>query len=743
MILFIEDWAKYPTAMPDYDTTNRSFVELAALYKSMGIENHLFHLALVNQQLKGVDPFSTELSQAQELMIAIECHINPWYYFREIARVPAQGGDGADQLQGNRGNIALYWCFFNHATTFLIQIRQTGKSLAVSELVTYLLNIRCKDTDINLLTKDETLRQNDVKRLKDIEAELPAYLKQRTRSDTSNTQEIGIKSRNNRYLTHVPQGSLKAANNQGRGLSSPILLVDEGPFQRYIGTSLPAAFAAATALREKAAKAGEPYGNILTTTAGKKDDPDGAFIYNILQMAFPWTEKLFDCKNWDDFKAMVCNNSGFDEIPYINITLNHLQVGKDDAWLKRTLQNTPGITPEAADRDFFNRWTSGSQSSPLSVELLEALRKGERDPSYIEIGKINNYVTRWYIPEHEINHRMANGHYVMSLDTSDAAGGDEISLHIKDSRTGEVIAAGNYNETNIIKFSEWIATWFERFPNFTAIIERRSTGAAVIDNLLLLLPSMGIDPFKRIYNRIVQESDANPERFKEIQIPLGRRPPEIYVKHKKAFGFSTSGSGLYARNELYSTTLQNAAKQVGGFVKDKKTINQITSLEIRNGRVDHAEGGHDDMVIAWLLGHWLITQGRNLTFYGFDRTNILSAIRTAKELSPADAFMAQRQKQLKQEVDELVEKLSNEKDDLIVYKIEHRLKHLNSQLSFEEQELFSIEELIKKTKDQKRENIAKRAATHYGFGVPQNQHDRYQQQIRAAYSYRDPNYFRL
>jgi hypothetical protein len=103
MILFQEDW-RTQNAVPDFDTSNRSFVELAAIYKKMGVKNFAFILALHDQSLKGIDPFSENLTKDQQARIALECRTNPWYFFREVARVPG-GGDGV-KLRANRANVA-------------------------------------------------------------------------------------------------------------------------------------------------------------------------------------------------------------------------------------------------------------------------------------------------------------------------------------------------------------------------------------------------------------------------------------------------------------------------------------------------------------------------------------------------------------------------------------------------------------------------------------------------------------
>jgi hypothetical protein len=701
MILFQKDWSLFPTAIIDTETTNRSFVRQAMVYKQMGVKNNAFILALVNPDLQGVDPFSKNLTPHQEFLIALECKINPWYFFREIARVPSSGSLTATPLEANRGNIALFWLFFNHITLFLIQIRQTGKSLSVNTLATYLINVRCVNTQINLLTKDDNLRSDNIQRLKDIDSELPHYLKQRTKRDANNTEEITIGSLGNSFKAHVPQKSPKAALNVGRGLTSPIFLIDEGPFQSNIGISMPAALAAGTAARDIARVNGDPYGTILTTTAGKKDDRDGKEIYTRLSQSAEYSERFFDCHDTTELEAMIVSNCPGGKLR-VNCTFNHKQLGKSDQWLRKAIDETENNDPESIDRDFFNVWTSGTMTSPLTVKVLEEMRKSEQEESYISIDPPYAYLTKWFIDEADIEKRMASGHYVMGMDTSDASGGDDISLFITDVSTAETIAAGTYNETNLITFAQWLCTWFTRFENLTLIIERKSSGVAIIDYLLWMLPSLGIDPFKRIFNTVVNDHKENPERFKEINVPMGRRNKDVYVIYKKNFGFATAGSGMASRSDLYSNTLQLAAKKAGDKIKHKLTINQVTSLVTINGRVDHMPGENDDMVIAWLLCFWLITLGKNLTFYGIDSRNIFSEV-DRKEIKTAQEYMVnQEQQEIRQKIEGLYEEIDKEQDSFVIQKLEHTLRMLNRQLVLEDGEIFSVDELINSLREKKR-----------------------------------------
>ena len=733
MILFSEDWKSFPSAIVDVETTNKSFLRLSALYREMGIQNHAFILALCNPELQGVDPFDeANLSFEQKLMIAYECKINPWYFFREILKAPAQAGGDAVRFEANRGNIALIWSFFNHITIILIQIRQTGKSFSTDGLMTYLLNIRCSFTEINLLTKDDTLRAANIKRLKDIDIELPSYLRQRTKADINNTEELTVKALNNRYRGHLPQKSPKMAYNVGRGLTSPIFQIDEGPFQPNIAISLPSALAAGTAARDRAAQNGEPYGTILTTTAGKKDDRDGKYVYNFVSEAAEWTERFFDCLDIHALETLIRRNSRTGKLR-INATFNHIQLGKDDKWLKKAIEDS-GAIGEDADRDFFNVWTSGTLSSPLPINLLEIIRKSQIPEKFTRISKTGGYITKWYIEEDLVEDYLLNNKLVMALDTSDASGGDDISLQLHDIRTFETIATGTFNETNLIVFAEWLCWWLITYENITMTIERKSSGVAILDYLLLMLPAKGIDPFKRLFNRIVNDYEEHPDRWREIQVPLGRRPSDIYTRYKKTFGFATSGSGITSRSELYSTTLQSAAKNVGDRVRDLTTINQITGLINLNGRVDHQPGEHDDMVIGWLLNYWLLTQGKNLSFYGIETGQILSFLSSSKVKTEREYYDYIEQQNIRLQMEDIYKALQSEQDQWIIQNLERELKNLNMKLVLEDNEKFSIEDLIASLREERRRNRPSVTNT-------DNNDSFYNNTTIHAIEYRDPRKF--
>lgn len=697
MILYEADWQRYPTAIIDYNTTNESFLRMAALYKKMGVKNHAFMLALTQPELQGLDPHSPDLTLDQKVMIGTECKRNPWYYFREVVRIPPVAGPTPIQFKANRGNMSMIWLFLCCIDLALIQPRQTGKSVSTDTVMVWLIYIGAGNTKINMITKDDTLRRANVERLKKIRDLLPKWLVPIRKDDSDNQYELTCKELFNTYTSGVSQNSESTANNLGRGLTAPITHIDEGPFINFIGTTLPAALASGTQARKEAEMYGRPYGNIFTTTAGKKDDRDGRFMYDMIHDAAVWQEAFLDAYHRNDLTDLIRKNMSGKKV-MVNCTFSHRQLGLSDEWLYEAMANAKS-TGEAADRDFLNVWTSGTQSSPLSTKLNEAIKRSEMEPLHLDISK-EGYITRWYIPEDQIQERMATGQFVLGQDTSEAVGRDSIGFVLTDARDLSVVAAGTYNETNLIVFGHFIADFLIRYPSVTYIVEAKSSGRAIIDVLLQKLPAAGIDPFKRIYNTIVDRHMENPEEYREINTDLSRRPYNFYDRYRRHFGFMTTG---YSRGELYSTVLQNAAKKAAHLVRDKVLSTEIRGLVVKKGRIDHAASGHDDMVISWLLSHWLLTQSRNLQHYGL--TEALSDVADSSTgeitVSPEERYERQQQKQVMAEIEKTYEELRESSDMFVVAKLEHKLKALNARLKVDDSNVISIDALIRKASEER------------------------------------------
>lgn len=705
MILFRQEWELYPDAIVDTSTKNASFMHYAGLLKTMGVQNHLWPLQLHNREIQGLDPRDYKnLTLVQMGLITKECKDNYWYFIREVMIIPGSDDIEMVQFKANRGVMAMYWLYFNHIIPFIVMIRQTGKSFGMDTLDIWHLNIRLFFSNISLVTKDETLRSSNMKRLKDIEETLPFYLKMRGSKDPANSEEMRVSKLKNVLRAHLANKSEKIAMGLGRGLTDQITRFDELAYLYNIAISLPAALAAGIAARDRARRRGDPYGTILATTAGKKDDRDGSYAFNMMMDSAPWSEQLMDSADEEELQKIVEGMSRSKDRMVI-ASFIHSQLGYSDNWLRNAIRESKA-KGEDAERDFGNVWTSGSLASPLTAELSSVVRKSEIREPYIEIDYEYGYPFRWYVPEFSLNKEMLDRWSIISLDSSDAVGNDDIGVVVSDVMTGGTLGAADFNEINLFEFSKWLANFMIKFPKTILVPEARSSARSIVDYVCIRLIQAGIDPFKRIYNTVVQYANEKPNDFQQIQNNRGLNP-ETVLRFKKTFGFATSGDGTTSRTLLYGRTLKSWATYSGRMAHDSRLINQVLSLIIRNSRVDHPAGGHDDLCVATLLGHWFLTQGKNLHHYGIPTGQVLSSIDSGKKFETEEGrykhFVDQR---IRLEVKRLGEEMQKEPDDFIYARMLNRVKSLSGALLNEEGKAFSLSEFLEQVEQ-------KRASQHF------------------------------
>ena len=126
MISLARRIAKIKGKFYDTQTPNKSFLKVSTDLKKVGIDNFYFMLEIKDISLINVDPFQcdpktgkTTLTKDQISRIMIECTKNPWYYLREICRVPESGVKNGVSYRANRGNIAQTWCVLNGIDSWL------------------------------------------------------------------------------------------------------------------------------------------------------------------------------------------------------------------------------------------------------------------------------------------------------------------------------------------------------------------------------------------------------------------------------------------------------------------------------------------------------------------------------------------------------------------------------------------------------------------------------------------------
>ena len=701
MLLFNEDWAKYPTAIRDYNTSNHSFLRLARLYHEMGIKNSTFLLALFQPELSGVDPHDPNLTDEVKVKMLTECQWNPWYFYREVLKIP-QGGGVVIPFNAHRGNIAMIWSFYNHIDFANIQPRQTGKSVGGNSIYSCELTTQ-NATKINLITKDDKLRTQNVRNIKSLIETLPAWFAPRTKEDSNNQEEVTVAVRRfgaefSRLKTHLARADKKAANNVCRGDSAPILGIDEGAFCVNIQISAPAALGTGISDRQSAKLLGRSYGNLYTTTAGSLDEPEGRYMFELIKGGAIWSEAFLDAINIEHLYTLVETNCSGGKL-LINGTFSYKQLGFNDQWMREAMANVMPATPEQIDKDLFNVWRSGKASNPIHIDILKAIAASERDPAHSEITTYGNIV-RWYITPEEIATAVnSDDKWILGLDTSNAIDRDAIAGVIISAKYGDTIGAFTCNQSNLVTFATGFLSWFMmKYSNVIIIPENKSSGQGMIDALMLSLPAHNQDPFTRIFNYYVHESDGKyKDEFKDI-VKTRYKDEGWYNGKRGKFGFMTDGS---KRAELYGIVLQTSAKDNRNKIYDRILSNEIKGLSAKNNRIDHAAGSHDDHVIAWLLAQWLRLQGKHLDYYGIKE--IALGYERDEVTTPEQLMERNYNASLKIKMNRMIEQLKREDDVYRIVLLESNIKAISNELSSSEGAIGSIDELLKKIKQDKEE----------------------------------------
>lgn len=700
MILFKNDWDYYPTAIVDDSTKNISWLKYAHLLEKIGVSNYYFPLALIDPTLKGVDPFSPDLTLDQGKRIILECKNNVWYFLREVVRVPAKASPFPSMYSANRGNVGLFFLALNDIDVGITQIRQTGKTLGCNILLTYIATCIAQNSTIQLMTRSGKLRGENVAALKEIRKLLPSYVGNISKKDSDNTEGVTYVNMGNKLLTALPQSDPEAAISAGRGFTSPIIMIDEPVFCTNIHYSYPAMMSSSNAASDEARRANMPTFKLFPCTAGDLGREEGRFMYDIYHSVCRWKEHFFDATNKEELQEIIRNGSRKRRL-MCYIEFNHRQLGYSDEWLYEKIVESAGSVDDV-NKDYFNQWSSGSGKNPLDPQIREAISKSSMEPVWVERGS-NNYIINWYISKTEVDRAVNTGvKFIIGMDTSEGIGNDNMTMIFIHEHTLETVASCCIGSAiSTIKYCDFVCKTMLKYPNTVLIPERRSTGIVVIDHLLIQLPTHGIDPFTRIYNKVVSGGEDVPATIREIYTkPLNRRHITEHEKCKAYFGFTTSSSGINSRRSLYELTFPRISNYAADSVRDPELISELMSLIVdERGRIDHAASGHDDNVIAWLLAGWLLCFGRNLSTYGIHSPLINAKSHTERHTenkeSKKETYERKQQENIKYQLATLLSQLSESEGDIQAIFIEKRIRKLKEHISQEYKLPLSVDELIR------------------------------------------------
>jgi hypothetical protein len=613
----------------DLGTYNKSFLQVAQDLKTLGLKNWYFMLEIYDYSLVNIDPYALDsnghasLSQDQVTRIMTECMRNPWYYLRELCRIPDPGGTAVPYI-ANRGNIAQAWCIFHGLDSWLCLPRQQGKTQSAIAAQAWMYSFGTSQSQFIFINKSGDDSKTNLRRLREQIKFLPEYLRFESFVDedgkvtkaTQNATLIRHPVNGNSIITRSKATSYDMALSLARGLTAPIQHFDEAEFTNFIKTIVSNSVSTYETAASRAKANGAMYGRIFTCTPGDLDSKPGQEAQEILDKTAKWTEKLYDMTAEEI--QMYLNSQGKDCNKILYIEYSYSQIGKTEAWL-RDISAKIGDTL-VVRREILLQRLHGSSLSPFDQEDIEYI---------VEIGK--KPIDELWIMEYykfdvykKLNPRTP---YIIGVDCSTGTNGDNNAITILNPYTLEPDAefeCSYIGETLFERLLTMLVT--EILPRGVLCIERNSVGDSIIDHLM-----NGPARDRLYFDKAKDLVENNSTAMGTIESVLKRQ-----ASIKSYYGVYTSPK---SRDDMVAILARHVNEYKDKFVT-KNIIRDLSRLvRTSSGKIEAGPGFHDDSIMSYLIALYVYYHGNNLAVFGIikgiqEDTEKNKGLKRADEIDP-------------------------------------------------------------------------------------------------------------
>lgn len=586
-----------------HSTSNKSFIDMAMYLKDRGIKHYEFMLLLLDPDLAGVDPYDPRLSTTMKMKILRECLYNPWYFIREVVRIPQAGKSGGIPFILHRGNLAMLFCLMLNLNTMCILPRQTGKTYCAVVWYLYLFNFGTNSSEISFLNKKFDDSKNNLARIKDTRELLPSYLRMDQMFAPDGTK---LKGRNSvESMTHPVNHNIirtvasardkTSAASLMRGRTTSIIYIDEYAFIKHnkiiYMNMVPAWNTAANNARQNH----KPYGMLITTTPGMLATEEGQYCYEAMGNATKFNEGWYNL-TYNEIMEIVNTN---ERSTFVYIEYSYQQLGYSEAWFRDLCRNME-LDWDAIRREVLLEWSPSVENSPFRKEDLDTIRNLLRAPigSFMVFNKYPILVFERMDPRHVP---------LIGVDVSGGYQRDSSAITIVDSWTTKVTAEFNCNWIPTLDLAAVILELVSKYmPNAVVNIERNGGfGATVIAKLLTTPIKRNL--FFSIKDKVVEERIGGGQSF-------------VRKQKTKVFGSDST----HQEREKLMDILRNRVDYHKDKIVSKTIYDELCGLEYKkNGRIEHSSNTHDDQVFSWLWALYIIYEGGELMqTWGIERHEI-------------------------------------------------------------------------------------------------------------------------
>lgn len=580
----------------DFNTRNSSFIAMASLLRRKGIENWGFFLKLYDEDLVGIDPYSDEVLSSPTLQwkIVMECKKNLWYFIREVMRIPAPGEPMMFKL--HRGNLALLWACVNNIPVYEILPRQHGKTWAVISYALWVFNYASDFTNMLFMNKSLGDSQLNLKRLKDARALLPIYMrmdKEQTLKGEMKESKGNINSlkntMNNEITVKASARNPIAADELGRGMTVAWVWIDELAFVQFNRIIYAAMAPAWSKAAEISIAKNRPVGKILTTTPSDLSTDMGEFAYDIKDKAAIFDESLYD-KDPDELSTWMDKNS---QNGYLYIEYNYQQLGNSNKWFENQCKDLLYDWTKIR-REILLQWNNAATNSPFDENDLRDLRSKLIHPIENESIVINKY--------YKLNvyrHLEPAKKYIITTDPAKGKGGnaDRTAITVIDAHTKECCAIFKSNTIQYKETFRFLYTLVNNYiPNSVLVVENN------IDTLIEYILNSSLRHL--LYYE-----------FNKTTIKDKRKKGKLVNKSNDniIYGITTTSNNRPKYFDILFEMVRNEQE----LINCEELVEEIELLEYKSEtRIEATSGKHDDVIMSYLMGLFILMHGNNRPRFG-------------------------------------------------------------------------------------------------------------------------------
>lgn len=599
----------------DLDTNNEHFFAfsmfLEKFKKTMNIPdlNPYVPLILFDRALIHVDTNSA-LTPIMQTRVAMECEKNPFFYFRECARVFDKTKGLYVRYQMSIATYTYLWLYCQCINTYNERPRQTGKTFDIGQTGGMEWGVSSRNSLLLVVHfKSDEAGKNRRAMVENVN-NIPKFLKfhiikKRVKKGKEVWEEgpenpiptekgknfFNDRFRNNLKITAV--GSTETTAQQvGRGDSVKFGFVDELNYIKNAVTVLTALQFAHGTARLLAEKAGERYGLHFSSTAGELNTKNGQAMYKLTQEDMcKFDVKLFGY-NYEDLVTFLKKNS---EKNFFTISYQYNEMGYGEDWIENAI--SLASTREEFQKDILSVWQAVDVNALFGIAALTRINQISKDTLKVSFmfEKYNKFEYYPKSPDVEFADYIKSYNAIsIGIDIGLGTSGDYSVMRCFDLETAKPVFLYRENVLNAFDFGilvrEFLRYLRKTNPNMIIVCNPESDG-----------------PGQVIIPMLTKEKDIEPMIYRSLEY-YNKQMKNVLIKattkHVDSNCYIKYGTAMTTwRSTLTNVLLFDLVDKYPYVFNTDEAFRELTTLKRKtSGKIEHGSGFHDDIIMASLHG---------------------------------------------------------------------------------------------------------------------------------------------